>query len=102
MTKGYSGLSRVKYSASRKHTGIGIFRIPQGDELSKEPRQAWINVIMNDRVVDESLRIQIDNHSLYVCEKYFKKEEVELGKYILCISITFVTLTSEISVRAQG
>ena len=75
---------------SRKHAGVGIFRITQGqDEKSKETRQAWIDIITKDRVVDTDLRRQIDNNSLYVCENHFKKEEVELGRYILGVFIDF-------------
>ena len=66
---------------SRKHAGVGIFRITQGqDEKSKETRQAWIDIITKDRVVDTDLRQQIDNNSLYVCKNHFKKEEVELHR----------------------
>ena len=65
---------------SRKHVGVGIFRIPaETDDLSKETRQAWINVITKDRVVDEILRGQIDSGMLYVCEKHLKEDEIISG-----------------------
>ena len=61
---------------SRKHSGVGIFKIPaETDELSKKTRKAWISVITKDRVVDESLRRQINSGNLYVCDKHFRKEE---------------------------
>ena len=67
---------------SRKHVGVGIFRIPsEQDELSKKTRVAWINVITKDRVVDDNLRSQINSGNLYVCEKHFKKEEYDCRKY---------------------
>ena len=79
---------------SRKNVGVGIFRIPSElDELSKKTREAWINIITKDRVVDENLRRQINNGNLYVCEKHFKKEEYDCRKYnliiysVLCIAI---------------
>lgn len=73
---------------SRKHTGVGIFRIPQGeDDLSKKIRDAWISVITKDREVDQSLRQQIENRTLYVCEKHFKTEAIECCKYNLDISL---------------
>ena len=54
---------------SRKHVGVGIFRIPSAkDEVSTKTREAWLNVITKDRVVDKSLRSQIDKGELYVCK----------------------------------
>ena len=73
--------------ASRKHVGVGIFRIPsEQDELSKKIRVAWINVITKDRVVDDNLRRQINSGNLYVCEKHFKKEEYDCRKYFCLVS----------------
>ena len=69
---------------SRKHVGVGIFRIPsEQDELFKKTRAAWINVITKDRIVEENLRRQINSGNLYVCEKHFKKEEYDCRKYFL-------------------
>ncbi len=74
--------------SSRKHTGVGIFRIPSGkDEVSTATREAWLKVITRDRVVDKSLRRQIDAGELYVCEKHFKTEEIDCRK---CIHIFFL------------
>ena len=39
--------------------------------------------------MDTDLRRHIGNNSLYVFENHFKKEEVELGKYILGVFIDF-------------
>ena len=82
----YTWKAHSKFT-SRKHAGVGIFGITQGqDEKSKETRQAWIDIIKKDRVVDTDLRRQIGNNSLYVCENHFKKE---LVKYILGVFIDF-------------
>ena len=76
---------------SRKHVGVGIFRIPsEQDELSKKTREAWINIITKDRVVDENLRRQINNANLYVCEKHFQKEEYDCRKYILIFIVLYL------------
>ena len=45
-------------------------------------------MITKDRVVDKSLRSQIDKGELYVCEKHFKPEEIDCRK---CILIFFHT-----------
>ena len=58
---------------SRKHTGVGIFRIPTGeDDLSKKTRDAWLCVVTKDREVDKNLRRQMENRTLYVYEKHFE------------------------------
>jgi hypothetical protein len=76
-------------ATSRKHVGVGIFKIHAGtDELSKKTRKAWISVITKDRSVDESLRRQINSGNLYVCERHFRKEEYECCKYTLFIYIS--------------
>ena len=51
--------------------------------LSKKTRKAWISIITKDRVVDDSLRRQIESGNLYVCEKHFKNEEYDCRKCIL-------------------
>ena len=67
---------------NRRHGGVGIFRIPAGkDEKSKEIHDAWIKVITRDRVVDDNFRKQIDSGNVYVCERHFKKEEIECREY---------------------
>ena len=67
---------------NRRHSGVRIFRIPAGkDEKSKEIHDAWIKVITRDRVVDDNFRKQIDSGNVYVCERHFKKEEIECREY---------------------
>lgn len=67
---------------NRRHTGVGIFRIPSGnDERSKAIRDEWIRVITKDRVVDANFRKQIESGNVYVCERHFKKVEIECRKY---------------------
>ena len=67
---------------NRRYSGVGIFRIPAGkDDKSKEIRDAWIKVITRDPVVDDHFRKQIDSGNVYVCERHFKKEEIEFREY---------------------
>ena len=56
-------------------------QVERTDELSQKTREAWISVITKDRVVDESLRRQINSGNEYVCEKYFRKEQYECCKH---------------------
>ena len=70
------------FGTNRRHSGVGIFRILAGkDKKSKEIRSAWIKVVTRDRVVDENFRRQIDSGNLYVCERHFKKGEIDCSEY---------------------
>ena len=76
----------VGWGTRRKHVGLGIFRIPSStNELSTRTGEVWLNVITKDRVVDKSLRRQIETDELYVCEKRFKTEEIDCRKCILIV-----------------
>ena len=67
---------------NRRHSGVGIFRIPAGkDKKSKKIHDPWIKVVTRDRVVDDNFRKQIDSGNVYVCERHFKKEEIECHEY---------------------
>ena len=69
---------------SRRNTGVGIFRLPsEKDEKSKQARDEWIKVITRDRVVDANFRKIIEAGNAYVCEKHFKKEEIECREYYI-------------------
>jgi hypothetical protein len=43
-------------------------------------RDEWIRVITKDRVVDANFRKRIESGNVYVCERHFKKEEIECRK----------------------
>ena len=67
---------------SRKHTGISIFRIPaKDDNLSKKTREAWVRLVIRDREIDSSLRKQIDQRTILICEKHFEKNLIETCKF---------------------
>ena len=62
---------------SRKNSTCAIFKIPAGDgEYETKWRKDLINVITKDRVVDSSLRSQIDKRSLHICERHFNEEDI--------------------------
>ena len=67
---------------SRKHKDIGIFCMPTAkDEFTKQWRAEMINIILRDRVIDESLQRQIDNNTLHICELHFKEEDLYYCKF---------------------
>jgi hypothetical protein len=57
---------------NRRHTGVGIFRIPSGnDERSKVIRDEWIRVITKDRVDVLLMRIFVNKSNLatFMCAR---------------------------------
>ena len=69
-------------ATSRRHTGVGIFLIPRReDKLSQKTRDAWIEIITKDREIDDKLKRQIENRLLYICEKHFEAESIDICKY---------------------
>ena len=63
---------------SRRHAGIGIFRIPSSnDEISKKMRDEWIRVVVRDRVVDADLRKRIKENKLSICEIHFEEKFID-------------------------
>ncbi len=84
---------------SRKHAGIGIFRIPtKVDELSTKTRDAWVRLVTRDREIDTSLRNQIEQRTIRICERHFEKDLIEICKFIsFDLAIDFEVLTLEIS-----
>ena len=63
---------------SRKHVGISIFRIPtKDDDLSTKTREAWVRLVTKDLDIDASLRNEIPQQTVYVCERHFEKHLIE-------------------------
>ena len=94
-------------ATGRKHSVALIIKIfAETDELSKETSEAWISVITNDRVVDESLRRQINSGNGYVCEKHFRKEQYECCKhtnsYFNLSNISRLRITSRCATELSG
>ena len=63
-------------SRKPKYQGIGIF------EKNKESwRKASLHVVTRDRVIDASFRKQIEEGSVYVCERHFTPEDIEIREF---------------------
>ena len=73
-------------STSRSHVGISLHRIPKkDDEFSTNWRQKLVQVITRDRVIDTSLRRQIEKRDLCICELHFSEEKLLRRKYLAVI-----------------
>ena len=84
-------------SRKPKYEGIGIFKIPpsqgkkkkqqqqQQQQQQKKNKESWrkasLHVVTRDRVVDPSFRKQIEEGSVYVCERHFTPEDIEIRKF---------------------
>ena len=69
-------------STLRKHCGTAISKVPSSnDEFNKIWREKLVSAITRDRVIDKSLRHQINDCRLYVCEKHFTEDQLVQRKY---------------------
>ncbi|XP_057304847.1 uncharacterized protein LOC130644899 [Hydractinia symbiolongicarpus] len=69
----------VGCGSSRRLGGIGIFKVPKViNENYKKWREDWLNVVMKSRVVDQLFKKQIENDTVYTCEKHFKSEYIDI------------------------
>ena len=66
---------------SRKHVSVSIFRIStKDDELSQKTRDTWVKVVCRDRKINASLRNQIAQQTINICEKHFESYLIETCK----------------------
>ena len=61
---------------ARNHVGVGIFKLP-----SQIADVTWekdiIQIIQKYRVVDKKLREMLELGNAYVCELYYKKDDIK-------------------------
>ena len=63
-------------SRRQKYKGVSLFKVPSGKtEFDAKWRKQLIAVITKDRVIDSSLRDQIRNTNLYVCQRHFTTDQ---------------------------
>ena len=62
----------------RRKNGIGIFKLPK--EEHKQWREDWLNELTKSREVDADLRERIKKNKVFICERHFDAEEIEICK----------------------
>lgn len=65
-------------SVSRRpeYKGLSLFKVPAGkSDFDKNWRDKLISIITKDRVIDNSLRGQIEKCNLHICQRHFKEDE---------------------------
>ena len=70
----------VLYSAVQsvvaRSRGISLFKVPTGkNNFDTNWRTRLVAVIKEDRVVDASLRAQIERNNLYICQHHFTEDQ---------------------------
>lgn len=57
-------------SRCKQYRGLSLFKIPSGkSEFDKKWRDQLVMIFTKDRPIDLSLRSQIDNNRLFICER---------------------------------
>ena len=85
----------------KKYDGIGIFRISQ----RKSPfysawREKVITIIKKYRVVDKSLKRQIDSWNISICERHYKQDDIEFTSRLL--HLLYYSIVSTFKQYAQN
>ena len=63
-----------------QHT-VGIWKLPAPrNETNKKWRLDWLNQLTISREIDKNFQRLIDNDRVYICEKHFKAEDIEICK----------------------
>ena len=67
-------------SENKKHEhGLSLFKLPgRKTDFYVKWKKDILNVITKDRVIDQNLQHLIDNDRVWICEKHFKSEDIEL------------------------
>lgn len=73
--------SLASCGTSKRKKGIGIFKLPAPvEDFHADWRARILSKITKDRVIDSNFRDQIKKDKVQICEKHFKKDEIETGK----------------------
>ena len=73
----------------QKYGRLSIFRLPskrppKGKTIEEQGqwRDNFLSKITKDRVVDENFRRRIDSGHIYVCERHFQIDDMNLRKFV--------------------
>ena len=59
----------------KEYRGISLFKVPASkNDFDTNWRTRLVTVITEDRVVDASLRAQIERNNLYICQRHFTED----------------------------
>ena len=74
-------------STSRNTPGVAIFRITRGtDEFSKKWREALVNAVTKDRVINPSLKKQVEDMNLHICQRHFTEDLYDFSKKLMWLT----------------
>ncbi len=77
----------------RRTKGIGIFKLPAANNDNKKKlTEELLNEIRKSRVLDKAFKERIKNDRVFICEKHFLPEQIEICKCRLLISLSIANL----------
>ena len=65
--------------ANRRMKGIGIFQI-LAEKNNKDWREKWLGELLKVRELDTNFRNQINENNVYICERHFHENDIEICK----------------------
>ena len=64
-------------SRTRKSKGIGIYKVPSGnDDFERHWREKIVDIITKDREINSKLRKIIKNRRLWVCQRHYHDNQI--------------------------
>ena len=76
----------VNCGTSRYQKEISLLKLPTlKDEFHKKWQRDMLNIITRDRETNANLNRQIENDTVYICEKHFSEEQIYICEFYLYI-----------------
>lgn len=77
----------VGCATSRKDK-IGIFKLPKEiNDDYKKWRHEWLNVLIRTRTLDGSLKKQLEQDTVHICERHFQENEIDICKWYILLHL---------------
>eukprot|EP00112_Aurelia_sp_Birch-Aquarium-sp1_P022201 Seg6169.2 transcript_id=Seg6169.2/GoldUCD/mRNA.D3Y31 product="hypothetical protein" protein_id=Seg6169.2/GoldUCD/D3Y31 len=84
----FVGCCTNRNSVSETYKGISLFKVTnRKGEYYENWRKEVVNILTKFRVIDASLKHQIETNTVCICERHYKPEDIEIstkGRKILC------------------
>ena len=81
MNCAFFGCGTNRNNVSGTYDGISLFKITsRKGQYWENWRKEVVNILTKSRVVDASLRNQIDCNTVYICERHYKPEDIEISR----------------------
>ena len=77
----FVGCCTNRNNLSETYKGISLFKITnrKGDYYENW-RKEVVNILTKSRVIDATLKHQIETDTVYICERHYKPEDIKISR----------------------